>query len=372
MTGVLIVGGYGAFGCLIAERLARDDGSQIIIAGRCRHKAATACETLRQKIAARASIAPAALDVTTCRESDLRTIAPKIVINAAGPYHKHDYHLARCAIDAGCHYIDLADNRQFVTGITALNDAANRSSVSVISGASSVPGLSSAVVNKYAPEFATLNEIHIGISPGNHFDPGPATTASVLANIGKPFPMLIDGRRMQVYGWQNLSRQRIGALGQRWVANVDVPDLTLFPNAEPTLRTVTFKAGLEISLFHLGLWSASWLVRTGVVRSLESWSPLLRRLKSRMQFLGSDRGGMFIDMHGINAHGKQKKLSWTLVAKNGHGPYIPATASVILARKLLSDNALDSGAYPCFKRFSLADFDRAVADLAIYHTITRG
>ena len=53
-----------------------------------------------------------------------------------GPYQGQDYRLARPASPRGVHYVDLADARAFVTGIAALDEAARRAGVLVVSGAS--------------------------------------------------------------------------------------------------------------------------------------------------------------------------------------------------------------------------------------------
>lgn len=53
--------------------------------------------------------------------------------------------MARACIALGCHYVNLADARAFVAGIDALDADARSGNVLVVSGASSVPCLTSAV-----------------------------------------------------------------------------------------------------------------------------------------------------------------------------------------------------------------------------------
>ena len=88
------------------------------------------------------------LDATTATAEALRALSADVLINASGPFQHHDYALPRACIAAGCHYIDLADARAFVTGIGVLDAEAKAAGVSVVSGASSVPGLSSAAVQR--------------------------------------------------------------------------------------------------------------------------------------------------------------------------------------------------------------------------------
>lgn len=363
MSRILIVGGYGAFGAHAAERLSREADLSLVIAGRSRDKAAAFARKLARS--AKAEVRAARLDATAARPEDLTALGADVLINASGPFQAQDYSLARAAIDAGCHYIDLADARAFVTGIVALDDRARAAGVCVISGASSVPGLSSAVVQAHAGAFAQLDAIEIAISPGNSFDPGVATVASILGQAGKPHRELRNGLLRTVHGWQGLQYARFPGLGGRWLASVDVPDLELMPQHYPSLRSVRFVAGVEVGLFHIGVWGLSWLARLGIVRDLGALSRPLLGAKRKLRFLGSDRGGMLVTLSGRDKDGAPKTVRWYLVARSGHGPYVPAIASVVLAKRLVAGSGPAAGAQPCFGLFTLAEFEDAVADLGI-------
>ncbi|MCS6763013.1 MAG: hypothetical protein MO853_02215 [Candidatus Protistobacter heckmanni] len=102
------------------------------------------------------------------------------------------------AIASGANYINLADGRDFVAGISRLDSLARERDVLVASGASSVPALSSAVVDRYLPSFSRLNTIRVGIGSGAR-SPGTATLRSVFGYCGKPFQSLQDGRWQTIY-----------------------------------------------------------------------------------------------------------------------------------------------------------------------------
>jgi hypothetical protein len=363
VTRILIIGGYGAFGARVSKRLAREAECEIVIAGRSRERCAAHAKALAPT--AKAEVSHTQMDATTATEKVIRATGARILINASGPFQQQDYALARACIAAGCHYVDLADARAFATGITVLDAEARAAGVAVISGASSVPGLSSAVVQAFAGRFARLDAIEIGISPGNSFDPGVATTASILSYVGKPFVRRSGGREEIAYGWQGLSRHSFPGIGARLMSNVDVPDLDLLPAHYPALQTVRVAAGVEVALFHLGLWGLSWLVRAGLVADLAVLAAPLLRAKRSLRFLGSDAGGMFVSLHGRGSDGAPKALCWQLIAGSGHGPYVPAIASVILAKRLAADAGPPPGARPCFGLFTLAEFEAEVAELDI-------
>ncbi len=263
---ILIVGGYGAFGSRVAERLAREVDLDIVIAGRslARAEACVAALAARSK----AKLGTAVVDALAVTAADLKAIGPAVVVNASGPFQAQDYTLARACIGAGCHYVDLADARVFVTGIAVLDGEAKAAGVAVVSGASTVPGLSSAVVREFEPRFETIKAIEIAISPGSGFEPGEAAAAAGLSYLGRP--IRVPGRPARVvYGWQGLQRLHFPGLGRRWTGYCDVPDLDLFPQHYPSLERIEFRAGLEVGLFQIGLWLLSWPARIGLIAKPE-------------------------------------------------------------------------------------------------------
>ena len=155
--------------------------------------------------------------------------------------------MARAAIKAGCNYFDLADGRAFVGGITKLDAEARAAGVSVISGVSSLPALTSAVVDKYRGEFKRLDAIRIGITSGAVI-PGLATIRSVLGYCGKPFRTLENGAWIDVHGWLDTQEHEFSkSVGVRRISRCDVPDLDLLPQRYPGVKTVSFHAGFASS-----------------------------------------------------------------------------------------------------------------------------
>jgi hypothetical protein len=122
-------------------------------------------------------------------------------------------------------------------------------------------------------------------------------------------------------------------------------------------------------MFHLGLWGMSWLVRAGIVRDLGTLARPLLAAKRKLSMLGSDRGGMFVRVTGRDGEGAPRTLAWHLIARSGHGPYVPAMPAVILAKRLVAGKGPAPGAQPCFDLFTLAEFEAEVADLDITCTL---
>ncbi len=295
----------------------------------------------------------------------LSDIGPAVLINATGPYQGQDYRLARACIAARVHYLDLADARAFVAGIAALDAEARAAGVLVVSGASTVPAVSTAVVDACALQLASLDRVDVVIAPGNSFDPGLATIRSILDMLGRPLggPAKAAGRHW--HGWQGLQRRRLPGLGARFLGLCETPDLDVLPARYPGLRDVKVYAALEVGAFHLGLWGLSWLTRLALVPRPERLAGLLLAVKRRLSFLGSDRGGMVVTLEGRDAGDGPRRIVWHLVAGSGHGPYIPSTPAVILAKRLLDGTLAARGAMPCVGLFRLDEFLAEISDLDI-------
>ena len=362
---ILILGGYGQFGARVASGLARDAGLHLTLAGRRHEPARALCDALAQR-GARAQLQALTVDLDAEDfPACLAQAAPDLLIHTAGPFQRRDYRVAEAALALGAHYVDLADAREFTTGIGALDEQARRAQRWVITGASSVPGLSAAVIEAHRERFGALQSIESAISPGNRSEPGLATTHAILGYVGRPFPLLRDGRSTRAHGWQSLRRLQTAGLRTRWLARCDVPDLALLPQRYPELRHCDFRAGLELKRMHFGLWLASWAVRAGVLKDLPRHAERLLALSARWRDRGSDTGLMRVDLRGRDRAGRALHLRWTLRADNGDGPQVPATAAIVLARKLAAGALPGAGARACLDFFGLDEFMRALDGHAV-------
>jgi len=350
MKSVVVLGGYGNFGRRIVGALAHEPNTRVFVSGRNLEQAtAVAQET-------GGSAEPLRLDAHSVDfTAELRKAGASLVVHTAGPFQGQDYSVPRACIAAGAHYIDLADGRGFVCGITALDEEAKLNGALVVSGASSVPALSSAVVDALGVQFASIESIDHGISSGAR-PPGKATMKGVLAYAGQPFKQWRDGQWRQVRGWQDLTHRSYPTpINGRWIANCDVPDLDLFPERYRPVQTVQFRAGVSPAWGMMGLWLASWLVRIGILGSLQNWVPALHRTASALASYGSKRSAMHVTVRGVALNGEPAVRNWFLLADQDHGPFIPCFPAIALARKLVRDEISARGAMPCVGLLTVED-----------------
>jgi hypothetical protein len=363
---VLLIGGYGFFGKKLAMRLALDKLLHVILAGRNLLSAQGFTDSLNRQTKSR-RFSALQLDVTDPSLSELiKASGADVVIHTSGPFQGQGYEVARACIKAGVHYADLADASEFVAGIGCLDTEAKNAGVLVTSGASSVPALSSAVVDALAEDFVALHRIDVGISPGNRTERGLATVKGILGYCGAPFPRWRNGQWQKSFGWQDLRRQHYMApVHGRWLANCDVPDLLLFPERYRGVRDVSFQAGLELPLLHFALWWMAILRRAGVVEDWSRYAVPLKKLGDLFIRFGSDAGAMHVEIDGLGRDGLAKRRRWVLIASNGHGPYVPTLASAALVSKLARNQIERKGACPCVGLLSFNDFRDSMSGLAI-------
>jgi hypothetical protein len=349
---VLVLGGHGLFGRHLVERLAADEGLEVVVAGRSLQRSEALCDRLAAT--ARARLRAVALDIDAPSfEQEMGALAPQAVVHTAGPFTGTDYRVARACIAVRAHGIDLADDRRFVAGIAALDADARAAGVLVASGASSVPALSAAVVDQFARGLTRVDHIRIGISPGHRSGRGLATVRSVLARCGTP---IVHADGAHEITWGNLQRHTFGApVGVRLLSPLEVPDLDLLPRRYPGQPAVRFGAGLELWPMHLALLAMAVVRR---VLGVPDWAGLARplhRIAAWSDTLGSDAGAMHVQVDGVCADGRAVRRGWELIATHGHGPHVPTLAASALLRRLRGDAPPPVGAMPCVGLLDLAD-----------------
>ena len=344
----VVIGGYGNCGARICRDLAARADMQVVAAGR-NHDAAR-CG---------ARVEAARLDLGSADfASELDKLSPQLVIHCAGPFQGQDYRVAQAALSVGAHYIDLADGREFVAGFAGrLDSAAREAGLLMVSGASTVPALSSAVIDELRARFWQIEEIRMAIAPGQRAARGQATIAAVFSYAGKPFKWLREGVWRDAWGWQELTRMRFAGLGARWAAACDIPDLALFPQRYSGVRTVEFRAALELGIQHLAIWVAAALRRVGLPLAIERAAGPLNHAASLLDWFGSDRGGMLVSLTGTRSDGTMGRVEWHLTADANHGPEVPCMATTLLAGKLAREEITQRGAFPCMGFLRLAEFE---------------
>ncbi len=360
---VLVVGGAGAFGGRLVAGLIATTDFDVVIAGRDLQRSAA------HAAAYGARARPVRLDTAAVTAEELRATGAFVVVDAAGPFQGAEYRLARAAIAAGLHYVDLADARDFVAGFGALDEAARAAGVVALTGASSTPALSHAVLDRLTAGWRRIDSVEIAISPGNRNSPrGLSVIRAILSYAGRPVRVFLDGEWTTRPGWGRPIRREMPGLGRRWLSLCETPDLDLVPARFAPRQAAVFRAGLELSAMHVGLYCAGLLVRARLLPSLTPFARPLRWIAERLKGFGSDRGGMAVEATGIDAAGEPARAIWSLVAEAGDGPAIPTLPALAAIRVLADGSLTQPGARACV---GVLDLDRISREFARYRITTK-
>ena len=348
----LILGGYGNFGARIARALAGDAAIELVIGGR----DAAGAQSFAQLLGSGA-IGQCIDSQSGVLSETLRHHGIELVIHTAGPFQEQGYGVALACAQAGAHYIDLADGRRFVCDFARATDAAFQAAGrSAITGASTVPALSSAVVDALCQGWQRIDTVDMCIAPAQSAPRGKATMAAVLGYCGAPIAVWSEGAWQTQLGWAAPERVEFARLKPRKAALCDIPDLELFPSRYQVGQRVMFRAAVKVPIAQTAFACLAWMRARGILRRPERLAGFLNATAPALDFLGSALGGMVVRVAGMNAQNQAAQRAWHIAADTDHGPEIPTMAAILLARRLASSLTLLSGAQICMGLLSLADF----------------
>jgi hypothetical protein len=354
---VLILGGYGVFGGRLAQLLHDVDGLELIICRRSLPRAQAFCATYRGLTRVR----PLELDRRRISEG-LQRQRPDLVVDASGPFQDYGadrYHVIESCIAAGVDYLDFADGADFVFGVSQLNQRAEAAGVVALSGVSSFPVLTAAVLREMALTMEIV-AVEGGIAPSPHAGIGLNVMRAVVGYAGGPVRLLRDGRPAAAIGLAESRRFTVAVPGHLPLNNVrfslvDVPDLQLLPAEHPTMTDIWMGAGPVPEILHRALNLLAKARAQFRLPALTPFSGLFYAVLNRMRF-GDHRGGMFVRVCG-RSEDRQIVKSWHLIAEGDDGPLIPSMAIEALIRKMLRGERPASGARSAVRALDLSDYD---------------
>jgi hypothetical protein len=267
-------------------------------------------------------------------------------------------------MEAGAHYLDLADARDFVVGITKLDEEARRRGLLVCSGVSSTPAITSALINELVPEFSHIDEIQTALSPGNQNPRGASTIGAVLSYLGRSIRVWQHGAWAERPGWGDVRRLQFPPpVGRRRVHNCEVPELELFPSLF-NVRTVRFSAGLELNFLNNMLSLCAWPCRWFKL-DMSRHAKFFLKLSLMLFPFGTTHGALAIWLRGRDRDDRPISRQIALVT-DYDGPATPSSAAIILAKKLLESGPPRTGAVPCVGFLTLAELLAHLQPLGIW------
>jgi len=276
-TAIAVLGGYGTFGTRVCRGLAAR-GHRVTVAGRHVERASALARSLGEEHHA---VEADAADLPSCRRA-LRGAA--VVAVCAGPFSTLGSHVARAALEEGCHYVDIADDRAYIRTLRALDGDFARAGRSAVFGCSTLPALSSALALSLLEGDSAPEGARVTLFIGNDNVKGGASVRAMMDRLG--------GRGQGSRGFGDPQGVTLPApFGRRKVYTFDGPEAELFPSLLG-VRTVDVRLGFELSLVNAGL---SLLSRTGIRWGAGAGS-VLARLASLVPRVGSSGGAVLCEL----------------------------------------------------------------------------
>jgi hypothetical protein len=366
---IIVIGGYGIFGGRLCQLLTTHANLSIVVAGRSLQHAQKFCRSLPPDTRCE----PTAFDRDHDLDRQLQHVGADLVIDASGPFQSYGadpYRLVKACLTQGINYMDFADGSDFVNGISEFDDIAKAKKLFILSGVSSFPVLTAAVVRNLSEGLRQITSIKGGIAPSPYAVMGLNVMRAISAYAGKPVRLVRDGRQTFAYALTEGMHYTISPPGRLPLKNtyfslVDVPDLQVLPNLWPELKSVWMGAGPVPELLHRMLNAMAWLVRWRIIPTLRPFAPIFLRAIDMMRH-GDHRGGMFVEIEGQESDGKTSTRSWHLLAEGDDGPYIPCMALEAVVIRILQGKLPPAGARPASGDLELEDYEHLFARRTIF------
>jgi len=248
---VIVFGAYGVFGGHVTRELAKR-GVPLTVAGRDRAKAEAFA------LAFGADCRACVADVTKTESCRAALAEHEVAVNCAGPFNRLGTGLLDASLDAGCHYVDIADDRGYCATVRGYDQRFRDKNLAAVYGCSSLPGISAALALR-AMEGATaaVERVSVTLFIGNKNPKGRAAVGSLVSQLGQP----IAAPQGELLGFRDREVVLLPSpFGRRAVFNVQSPEYDLFP---PLLgaKSVSVKVGFES---RLGTYAFAALARVGL------------------------------------------------------------------------------------------------------------
>ncbi|HEY4211827.1 MAG TPA: DUF4166 domain-containing protein [Steroidobacteraceae bacterium] len=366
---ILIVGGYGAFGGRLVELIEDDPRLTLIVSGRSRASAEEYCASRSKAVA---TLVPAVFDRNGTSQQ-LRELRPDLVVDASGPFQSYGekpYNLIEQCLECRVSYMDLADGSDFVAGVPQFDSAAKAAGIFALAGVSSFPVLTAAVVRRLSADMKSLASIRGGIAPSPFAGVGSNVIRAIASYSGQRVAVRRNGRSEEGRPFVETVSYVICVpgrlpLGRRKFSLVDVPDLHVLPELWPTVQDVWMGAAPVPQILHRMLNVFAWLVKIRLLPSLSWMARAMHFVTGHAQW-GEHRGGMFLEVKGLGADGKEVVRLWHLLAEGDDGPLIPCMALEAIIRNWLAGKRPPNGARTAIQDVSLEDYESLFQKRTVY------
>jgi hypothetical protein len=248
-----------------------------------------------------------------------------VVVHAAGPFADKDATVLEACLEAGCHYVDIADDRGYVSRVRSFDRRFRDKGLTAAYGCSSLPGLSEALAwNLREKSPAPVVNVRVTLFIGNRNAKGTAAVRSVFQVLGKK----IKTPQGTITGFGDGETVTLPKpWGARRVYNFESPEYDLFPERFGA-ASVSVKLGFELR----AVTRAFSLLAKGPESLRRALLRPLVRVGNLLNFLGSSGGAVKVEF----SHADGSVQGATLFAPE-NGQRLAILPCVFVVRRLLSE-----------------------------------
>lgn len=348
---ILIIGGYGAVGQVLAQTLADKFPGQIIVAGRSYKKANVLAQDSDGKIK------PYQLDLNTAHENPEVLDGVAVVVMCLDV---PDMRFVQQILRRGIHYIDITADDAILQQIEALDDVAKTGDSTAVLSVGLSPGLTNLLARYAQTKFDTLNRIDIQILLGMGEAHGSAATRWTIQNLSADYTVFENGVPRPVRSFaEHRSAYFPDSLGKRDVYRFDFSDQHVIARTlnVPSVSTwITFDPASTATLM-------AFFCRTGLSKLLRyKWLEDMTVKLSRSFQYGSDKFVLQVEASGEkNGRFLVKKVG---ILGNGQGRATGIATARVVEHVLLTN--CPSGVYHSEQLFHPQSFFKELERYDIY------
>lgn len=320
---ILIVGGYGKVGGIIARQLCIDTIYPIIIAGRSLEKAQDYCKLLNGRAT------PAQLDLDLpITAALLEQIAVVIMC------HEHaNLNFAKQCLEHGIHYIDISASYYWLKQLETLHQQAIASRATAVLSVGFAPGLTNLMAMHAAKQLEQVEQINIGVLLGAGEVHGTAAIKWLLSELLQTFRL--KGYKTNEGIVRNFTKRKsfyFTGLGKRSGYRFNFSDQHRLLDAHAAQKIGTYltfdKEWLNIML---ALMHRSKITSLLHIPRIEA--AIIKRLQNKP--LGSNACAIQVEAEGKNSNGESTAITLNFTAEQE--AVQTAKAAACIANLLLND-----------------------------------
>lgn len=327
----LVLGGYGVFGSIVCRELARR-GHRVTVAGRDGARAAALAGTLGPPHAA---VALDAREERACRRA---LEGHDVAVSCAGPFRAETTQaVVEACLDAGCHYVDIADDRDSLRFVERCGERFAARGRAAVPGCSSLPGVSAALAGVAAAGIdGAPVRARVTLYIGNDNAKGPAAIASMAGQVGRPIAAVQGVLR----AGGGCARVPLPApFGPRLACDFDGPEHDVLPRWLG-VRHVEVKVGFELPLASRAF---GLLAHVGVGPRAARW---LSRLGNLTRGFGTSGGAVMAELSWTDGTSPTGLTRWAALVAPHDGQRMAALPCVLAVEALAGGGARTGALLP--------------------------